>query len=243
MASLLVLPRAGGPGALLIDPGVLPEEVERLLAPAVASGCAATHVGFTHSHWDHVAAVPLFESGRRPVPHWIASADFPAGRRIERGPARGSACPRLDETIHAETALDGLARPVIAFPAPGHAPDALAYLLPDEKLLVPGDSLSAIEIPYIEGSPAVALTTLSLFRALLVSGRATRVVPGHGPVLSAPRALEILEEDELYLWRLQEGAAKRDLEFLERIPLPRAAEDETVRIGHAENVRAVLGSG
>src|SRR5437773_8579012 len=73
MTSGLVLPHPGAArsGALLIDPGVLPVEVERIAAACEASRVRAGLMVLTHSHWDHVAG-----SSRFPETHVVASVAF-----------------------------------------------------------------------------------------------------------------------------------------------------------------------
>jgi hypothetical protein len=54
------------------------------------------------------------------------------------------------------------------------------------------------------------------------------VVPGHGPILDAARALDVLEEDLAYLLALQERGADAEL--------PRGRRTRIQRARHAENV-------
>ena len=57
------------------------------------------------------------------------------------------------------------------------------------------------------GSPAAYLATLERLRELVA--RAAHVVPGHGPVLGSAEALELLDEDALYLQALLERGDAR----------------------------------
>ena len=77
-------------------------------------------------------------------------------------------------------------------PADGHTEDGMAIWLDWVKVLVVGDYLSTVEDPQVDGSAAAYLSTLERLRPLVEL--AEYVVPGHGPVLAAERALELLEE-------------------------------------------------
>ena len=79
-------------------------------------------------------------------------------------------------------------------PADGHTVDGMAAWIPWARVLVVGDYLSPVEPPELgEGSSAETyIATLERLRPLVAS--AEHVVPGHGSVLSAERALALLDE-------------------------------------------------
>jgi glyoxylase-like metal-dependent hydrolase (beta-lactamase superfamily II) len=139
----------------------------------------------------------------------------------------------------------------------GHTADGMAVWIPWARVLVAGDYLSAVEIPSLErraetrvgGPPAAAATqsadaapatqsatadaaldaylaTLERLRPLAES--AAHVVPGHGPVLDAERALAVLEEDLAYLQALGEQGAEAEL--------PGGRRTRAQRARHSENV-------
>ena len=93
-------------------------------------------------------------------------------------------------------------------PADGHTVDGMAVLVPWASVLIAGDYLSPVEIPWISegGSASAYLATLARLEPLLE--RVEHVVPGHGAVLDAERALAILREDRAYLQALL-GARRR----------------------------------
>jgi glyoxylase-like metal-dependent hydrolase (beta-lactamase superfamily II) len=80
-------------------------------------------------------------------------------------------------------------------PADGHTPDGMSIVIPWARVLVAGDYLSTVEPPELgKGSSVEAyLATLERLRPLVVA--AEHIVPGHGPVLNAERALGVLEEN------------------------------------------------
>jgi glyoxylase-like metal-dependent hydrolase (beta-lactamase superfamily II) len=98
-------------------------------------------------------------------------------------------------------------------------------------MLVAGDYLSAIEIPFFgegQGTLDAYRATLQRLRPLVEA--ADRIVPGHGHVLDRARALVVLDEDLAYLRALEEdGAAAL---------LPPGRRTKAQRRLHAENLTA-----
>ena len=88
----------------------------------------------------------------------------------------------------------------------------MAVWIPWARVLVCGDYLSPVEIPMISegGSRAAYLATLERLRPLVE--QAEHVVPGHGAVLDAQRALAILREDLSYLDTFELPLARRTAE-------------------------------
>ena len=97
-------------------------------------------------------------------------------------------------------------------------------------MLVCGDYLSPVEIPWLsEGaSPDAYLGTLARLEPLVAE--ATWVVPGHGEVLDAQRAMALLREDRAYLEALGSHG---------EIQLPLARRTAAQRRIHEENRRRV----
>jgi glyoxylase-like metal-dependent hydrolase (beta-lactamase superfamily II) len=96
------------------------------------------------------------------------------------------------------------------------------------KVLIAGDYLSPLELPWLseQGSRSAYLATLGRLKPYVE--QAEWVVPGHGPALDGPRALAIMREDVAYLQGLPDDA-----------PLPIARRDRRQREIHAENVARV----
>ena len=116
-----------------------------------------------------------------------------------------------------------------------------------------GDYLSPVEIPWISesGSASAYLATLARLEPLVE--QAEHVVPGHGAVLDAERALAILREDRAYLTALLERGADAKLPLTRRTgarrrstprtwsesPRDPAAARRDLRVGEAERRDAV----
>jgi glyoxylase-like metal-dependent hydrolase (beta-lactamase superfamily II) len=226
----------------LIDSPVLPYELEALPQVLKQSGFPVSGLLVTHGDWDHLL-------GR----HAFPEASLGAGERTAELLAKQPDSPQqelneFDQEHYiagrARLALDGIQslpvpgrlalgpgdRELELHPAPGHTPDGTAYLVPWLGILLPGDYLSPVEIPWISegGSAEEYLETLERLRGVLK--RATRVVPGHGEPLGADDALRILDEDVAYLQALRDGSETR---------LPAGRDTAAQRKIHAENVTRV----
>jgi len=120
-------------------------------------------------------------------------------------------------------------------PADGHTVDGMAIVIPWAGVLVCGDYVSPVEIPWISesGSASAYLATLDRLEPLVE--RVEHVVPGHGGAIEAERALALLREDRAYLTAL--------LEQGEAAPLPLARRTGAQRKIHAENVTRVPAAG
>jgi glyoxylase-like metal-dependent hydrolase (beta-lactamase superfamily II) len=257
MNSALVLPddAGGAHSGLLVDPGVLPAEVDALAAFMERRGGRARRILLTHSDWDHVSGASRF-----PDAHVIVSSEFPAlafsrneqiraevlhadalARQVRQPPF---AIPRPGSLVGSESQILGSPRPARAFPTPGHTRDGLALLLTGEAILFSGDYLSPHEIPFVEDSFADYRRTLARFRRLLGSGAISTVVPGHGSVLGAEDALRVLDEDQVYLDRLLDtvaatvsagGTPEQAAAAALNVAPPRAGEAPEIRTGHGRN--------
>ena len=224
--------------AFAVDSPVLPDELELLPAVAAQAGFRVVGTLATHADWDHLLGryafpdVPLgvgeTTSARLRAEPGAAQRelrDFDEEWYIERpGPLSIPGAQSLPVPGHC-----GLgAHELELHPADGHTADGMAVVVPWAGVLLCGDYLSPVEIPWISpgGSASAYLATLARLEPL--AGAATHIVPGHGSVLDAARALAILREDRAYLEALLERGAAA--------PLPLARRNGAMRKIHAENV-------
>jgi glyoxylase-like metal-dependent hydrolase (beta-lactamase superfamily II) len=104
----------------------------------------------------------------------------------------------------------------------------MAVVVPWASVLVCGDYLSPVEIPWISdgGGAAAYLETLQRLRPLLE--RVDTVVPGHGGPQTSTEAVRVLGEDVTYLERLQAQGADAELPAGRNSPAQRKIHRENV---------------
>jgi glyoxylase-like metal-dependent hydrolase (beta-lactamase superfamily II) len=229
--------RAGEEG-FVIDSPVFPEELDALPNVLQQAGFPVSGLLATHADWDHLL-------GREAFPGASLGCAESSARRLAAEP--GAAQRELREFdeqhyVHGRRPLSlaanqplpvpgrlslGPEHEIELHPADGHTVDGAAYLMAWLGLLVCGDYLSPVEIPWISqgGSLDAYVGTLQRLRELLA--RVATVVPGHGGPLERDRALTILEEDLRYLQALRSEG--------ERAALPAGRRTPTQRKIHAEN--------
>ena len=230
-----------GEEAFCVDSPVLPDELE--LLPAVAEQAGFRIVGrlATHVDWDHLLAgygfpdapLGMAESSAARLRNEPGAAqrelrDFDEENYVERpGPLTLPGAQTLPVPGHCAIGE----RELELHPADGHTVDGMALVIPWASVLIAGDYLSPVEIPWISesGSASAYLATLARLEPLVE--RVAHVVPGHGAVLDAERALAILREDRAYLQALVERGAGAEL------PLTR--RNGAMRKIHAENAGRV----
>jgi glyoxylase-like metal-dependent hydrolase (beta-lactamase superfamily II) len=230
-----------GEEAFCVDSPVLPDELE--LLPAVAEQASFRVVGClaTHADWDHLlsryafpaAPLGLAESSAARLRNEPGAAqrelrEFDEEHYVERpGPLTLAAPQALPVPGHCAVGDRELELHV----AEGHTVDGMALFVPWASVLVCGDYVSPVEIPWISpgGSVSAYLATLTRLEPLVE--RASYVVPGHGAVMEGARALEVLREDRSYLTALVADGSDA--------ALPPTRRNGAMRKIHAENVERV----
>jgi glyoxylase-like metal-dependent hydrolase (beta-lactamase superfamily II) len=213
-------------GALLIDPGIqgsemacLANDLRELGQPVVA--------GFsTHPHWDHLlwsaelGAAPRYGTARcaATVRVMQADPDWKAREAEELPPEIADDVPLdllgLIAGLPAGTAQipwDGPRVRIVEHQA--HAPGHAALFVEDHGVLVTGDMLSDVLIPFLDLSdPADPiesyLAALQLFEGL--AGGIDVLVPGHGSIGRADEARPRIDLDRAYVQALRDGGALTD---------------------------------
>ena len=236
--------RAGEEG-FVIDSPVYPDELEAVPSVLEQAGFPVSGLLATHADWDHLL-------GRIAFPRASLGCGETTARRLAAEPGAAQRELREFDEEHyvddrAPLSLGGVqSLPVPGrlslgpderghelelHPADGHTADGTAFYIPWLGVLVCGDYLSPVEIPWLSpgGSPNNYLATLERLRELVE--RAQTVVPGHGRPLQPDEALALLEEDASYLRALiSDGAEAR---------LPAGRRTNAQRRIHAQNVELV----
>jgi glyoxylase-like metal-dependent hydrolase (beta-lactamase superfamily II) len=237
------LVRSGGE-AFAIDSPILPDELELLPSIARQAGFAVVGCLVTHGDWDHLLARYAFPDAPLGIAESTAARlrnepgtaqrelrDFDEEHYVERTGPLSLGRPETTQALPVPGHCGIGERELELHPADGHTEDGLAVWIPWARVLVCGDYLSPVEIPWLSerGSARAYLATLRRLTPLVEE--AEHVVPGHGTVLDGTRAAAILREDAAYVEALLERGAAA--------PLPLARRSGAQRRIHAENVARV----
>ena len=193
--------------AALIDPALLPDEVEDVAAFCEGQQLKVETVVITHHHWDHILGAARFP-GAHVVTHqaYVAQTALDLehtrrsiGRFYE---AEGVATaapfdpPMPDQTVdHIVGLMVGGFRVQLVH-TPGHARDHLSVYDPEATCLWAGDLLSDLEIPFVSDRLDAFERTLGMFAAMQVD----LLVPGHGSLTrDVTEIRRRIEADRAYL--------------------------------------------
>jgi len=205
---------------VVVDPGVLPSELDDLARVVADAAPAATSLILTHPHWDHVLGRPRFP-GARTIAHTgfevavrrdaagieTAAAAFAARHGERWEPAFEPFRP--DEPVSGMRFLKPGPWRLVLREAPGHCDPQLTVHLPDTRTLIAADMLSDVEIPGLSGPPARYRATLEELLPLAEHGAIETLIPGHGAIARGREAvLARFRHDLDYLAALTGGVAE-----------------------------------
>ncbi|HSJ54235.1 MAG TPA: MBL fold metallo-hydrolase [Anaerolineae bacterium] len=198
--------------ACLIDPGVLPAEVQAIRRLVEERGLDVRAIVLTHSHWDHLLGVAAFP--RVPVVAQALYAQAIVGDSAQRILAHVAlwaseyhvdgvqpfTLPPAARTFEREEELAVGDLRLRLVHAPGHEADQCVVHDPRTGTLWAADMLGNVEIPYVCHSLAAYEATLSM----LASWNVRLLVPGHGQPTADPGEIALrLAHDRAYLAELQ----------------------------------------
>ena len=202
---------------VIVDPGVLPSELDDLAATVGAAHSERVTLLFSHGHWDHILGRPWWP-GAATIAHARFAAEVAAGaertrRKAEEQAAehgetwtRGFEAFAPNEAVAGERTLELGPWTLVLRDAPGHSASQVSAHLPARRLLFAADMLSDIEIPILDGGCAIYRRTLESLRPVFESGAVETLVPGHGSVAVGVAACAArLARDTLYLRMLEAG--------------------------------------
>ena len=215
----------GEGGVLLIDPGITGGEMAELARDIRALGQSVVAGFSTHPDWDHVlwhasfGAAPRYGTERcaATMAQLLSSADWEA--QVAEGLP-----PEYADEIPMELLgrLTGLPAGAVRIPWDGpvvrvlehraHAQGHAALLVEGARVLVAGDMLSDILMPFLdlEADDPIGdyLAALELFES--VADDVDIVVPGHGSVGAAGSLRARLDLDRAYLLAVRDGGDPED---------------------------------
>jgi glyoxylase-like metal-dependent hydrolase (beta-lactamase superfamily II) len=230
--------RDGGE-AMLIDSPYLPDELDALPSLLAGAGFEPDGLLATHADFDHLLGrlsypgltLGLAESSvermhrvpgeaQRALRHYDAEFYVVRPGPLTLGQVQGLPVPGHLEIGERELELH---------PAEGHTPDGMALFDRAQGLLIVGDYLSDVEIPWISEGGSLADYRATLARLAPLVEEATTVVPGHGAPHDRETTLRLLDEDVDYLDALERGEER----------LPEGRDSKAQRGIHAENLSRV----
>jgi len=207
--------------ALLCDPALTPDEIAEIQKEVERRAVDAVHLLVTHGDFDHICGIPYFaeakvvagdETARRIDSRSVVDELHAAG--AEWGAEWATEGLRVDRVVAADTEFACGAFRVAALDAPSHGREGLAFALPEQGILLPGDHLSAITYPLLAASPERAAAACERLIEALDRIELRWVVPGHGPALSPDEARAIADADLAYLNALAEASREAEAEGL-----------------------------
>ena len=215
----------GRAGVLLIDPGITRDEMAELANDLRELGQPVVAGFSTHPDWDHVlwhagfGVVPRYGTARcaASIRDVLSHADWQA--RVAEGLP-----PEYAEEIPMDLLgfITGLPAEATQVPWDGpevriiehqaHAPGHAALLIKERGVLVAGDMLSDILMPFLDLQAADPiedyLSALQMFEG--VADDIEVVIPGHGSVGGADQLRERIEQDRAYVQALRDGEEPDD---------------------------------
>src|SRR3954447_9977393 len=228
-----------GEETFVVDSPVFQDELDALPALLGQAGWSLSGLLATHGDWDHVMARYAFPDAA------LGVAETTAARlRAEPGDAQRS-IREFDEENYVERPRPLSLGHVQALPVPGklgigedelelipadgHTHDGMAIWVPWARVLLAGDYLLPVEVPWLQeqGSRSAYLATLGRLKPYVE--QADWASPGRGAPRAARRAVAVMREDVASLQALPAQAA----------PLPLARRTARQKRIHADNVEKV----
>jgi hydroxyacylglutathione hydrolase len=168
--------------AIVVDPGGAPE---RILHEALQLGLTVTHILHTHAHFDHfLASGDMKKATGATLCLHEDDRDLWSNLEVQ---CRMFGVPYVpvpmpDYWLQDEEKVSAGHVTVVAIHTPGHTPGSMSFHLPDDQLLLSGDTLfrGSIGRTDLWGGDFAAIEQ-SIRERLYTLDDATVVVTGHGP--------------------------------------------------------------
>ena len=212
---------------VIVDPGILPSEIDDIAARTSALKPAAVTLVFTHAHWDHVLGRSWWPKAETLAHDAFAAALKRDLEQVRSEAARvaseaGERWPRSFEPFAPRHAVSGLhfrklgPWRLVFRGAPGHCANQINVHLPEQRVLLAADMLSDLEIPALDSPPDVYRNSLDALLPIAHGGAIETLVPGHGTIARSREAvLARLQADLDYLDTIERGVREALAEGLD----------------------------
>ena len=175
--------------ALVVDPGAEPDVVAASLSSLSLEMKA---IFLTHGHFDHVSGVADLVASK-PVPVFMHADDEEmAYLPLNFSQPGYSGMPRIDSLVlfrDGEKPLSDLFPRIDVMHTPGHSAGSCCLYLPDDGLLVAGDTLFAGSIGRTDLPGGSYRRIMESLKALCALPPETSVICGHGPATTIEREI------------------------------------------------------
>ena len=165
---------SSGGKAWIVDPGREGARIAQLLEQR---GLEPAGILLTHGHFDHIGAVGDLQEKWPGLPVYVHPADVPVlTHPLNCFPPDYPAIAAPKNIADARS----LPEPMRTIETPGHTPGGVCYYLPEEKLLLSGDTLFAGSVGRTDLPGGDMPTLMDSLKKLTVLPDDTLVIPGHG---------------------------------------------------------------
>ncbi|NJM07674.1 MBL fold metallo-hydrolase [Candidatus Gracilibacteria bacterium] len=202
--------------ACLIDPGITPDEVERIAAFLQREGAALRTILLTHSHWDHIlgpehlpeAPIVTHEAYLQQVTSYNEQIQQSIGRweqQLVLVRTTPFTIPTPSSTFTDQLTISVGAIDLHLIAVPGHAADQFAVYEAETQTFWAADMFSDLEIPFVSQSLGMYQYTIDRLNELPIA----LLIPGHGnPTDNSEAIADRVWEDREYLAELRSEVAQ-----------------------------------